>query len=600
MKKIKILSLLLALIMCMSVIFISCDKEETTYKIADIMNAEWKMDTEGKITSFKDASYKGDYLTSSYNFVVTKEEPKASEGASTETDANVVTRVYNVVKNQAVATLTESVTVDNSATPAVTTTEKHYVDIISDKYFAVLTVVDKGAASAVNVSEIFKCPLSSSYEYTLSIRDESGAVVETFYNTELVELCDENISAFDRIYSKNDSDSIIYEYESVSQHMDSSFDYESGFDLVVIGNKVYRIDSKLNTTLIKDYGLVSKPAFESMKKVGEYYLESDDGLYAVYDKDLNKLFDYTIPGYANGNVFLLANGNLFVQYTTQLDQNEKKFDVRQGADGKYDLYTAIVNKDGVTELEDVNYFVSYIKPSVAGLDGKKIYADTVENLAFIYYIGENKMLDVSYANQKLVLLANDGTVTAEVETDGYIADFPIQYRNTFYAVELYDGSYNIYDKLGEMKGNLSSSAILANVVDGSYLRIGDVIYKADGSVAYDMGKDHVGYKQCGDTLIISKYQTKGVAYGIFVDGEVKNIGVVSLDEKIATIKGFDYSDDGYYYTRNKDDNKYTYYNTDGTVIGTFDNLLKNCLVGEEFIIMYDSVNKIFYKFEITK
>ena len=600
MKKIKILSLLLALIMCMSVLFISCEKEETTYKIADIMNAEWKMDEQGTITSFKDASYTGDYVTSGYNFVVTKYEPKAAEGEGTETNASVVTRVYNVEKNQAVATLTESTTVDNNVSPAVTTIEKHYVDIISDEYFAVLSAKSSAWNSTVNSSENFNCPLSSNYEYTLTIRDASGAVIETFYNTELVELCGGSISNFDKAYAGNDSESIIFEYESAFEHMDDSYDYESGFDLFVIGNKVYRFDSEFNVTLVKDYGLVSKPSFANMKKVGEHYLESKNTVYTVYDKDLNKVFDYTIPGYANGNAFLLANGNLLVQYTTQLDQNDKKFDVREGADGKYDLSSVIVTKDGVTELEDVNYLIRDVKPSVAGLDGKKEYADTVENLAFIYYIGENKMLDISYANKKLVLLANDGTITAEVEVDGNIADFPMQYRNTFYAVKLSDGSYNIYDKLGEMKGNLSSAAILANVIDGSYLRIADVIYNADGSVAYDMGEQHAIAKTCGDTLIIAKYGVKTTSYGIFVDGEIKNIGTLSLDETLATINGFDYSSDGYYYTYNKADNKYTYYNTEGTAIGTFDNRLNKCLAGEEFIIMYDSVNKIFYKFEITK
>lgn len=607
MKKIKILSLLLALLMCASTLLIGCGKKETACTITDIMNHEWKLDKQGIITSFKDISLAGDFVKAGENFIVTKYDPSTVSTEGADNKGSVVTRVYNVEKKQVVATLTETATVDESVTPAVTTTEKHYVDIISEDYFAVITVSAKGNESnSMKLSNYFGCALNEKCEYTLTIRDASGAIVETFYNGELIALCNGNISNFDYIYAGNkeygfsEENAINYEYKNPAYHLNDSYEYSDSFDLIAIGSKVYRFDNEFNTTLVKDYGLAAMPSLTKMTRVGSTYLEVDGGVYTVYDSSLNKVFSYNVPGYAQGRGFLLTNGNLLVQYVVQLDQNDKKFDIRAEADKKYDLVTVLVTPEETSELKDVDYYIADVETTDAKLDGKKVYADTVENLAFIYPISENKMLDTSYANKKLVLLSNDGTVTSEVALDGEIADFPIQYRNTFYAVKLSDGSYSIYDKTGEKKGTLSSAAIFADVLDTSYLRIGDVIYNADGSVSYDIGKDHANYQICGDTVVISKYSTNSVAYGIFVDGQVKNIGTVSSDEKIATIDEFNSSNYGYYYVYNKADNKYTYYNSDGAVIGTFDNRLTSRFLGEDCVIMQDVKNKIFYMFEMTK
>ena len=604
MKKIKILSLLLALLTCASVLFVSCDKKEETLKISDIMNPEWKMEKDGVITSFKDASFTGDFVKASGKFLVTKYDPSTDKDAATAADGtkagNVVTRVYDVTKNQAVATLTNSTTVTEEAT----TTENHYVHIISDKYFAVLTATTKNkSSSSGNYSNYFGCSLSPNCEYSLSIRNESGEPVETYYNAELLALCSGNISNFDNIYmgssdTSSAKNAIVYEYRDVKYYSNSYY----GFDLFAIGSKVYRFDNEYNVVLVKDYALADMPNLSNMSKVGDKYLEKYDGIYTVYDKDLNKVFGYTIPALAEeSNVVLLTNGNLFVQYFVQLDQNEKDFDIRYGADGKYDLVTTLVTPEETVDLKDVNFVVSSVETNATTFDGKKVYADTVENLAFIYPINEDKMLDIGYANQKLVLLSNEGEVTAEVVADGIIVDFPIHYKDNFYAVYVAGGSFNIYDKTGELRGNLSSAAMGATEISDSYLLIDDVIYNTDGTVAYDIGKDHADYKICGDTVIIVKYATKSTAYGIFVDGQVKSIGTVSTDEKVeSSIDSFSSSNMGYYYTFNKKDNKYTYYNSKGTVLGTFDNELSSCLTGEDFIIMHDAKNKIFYNFEITK
>lgn len=602
MKKIRILSALMVLVLCASMLLVACDKEEetVTYKLSDVMNADWSLDKTGVITSTKDASYVGEYAMADYNFVVTKFDPTTA-GTTDAANSGIVTRVYNANTDQTVLTVTDSKVTDNTAQPAVTTTTKHYVDIISSEYFAVLTAsTTLSSGSSVSMSNYFNCPLSTSWEYSLTIYNATGSSKETYVNSELLALCGGSFTSFDSVYGGTSSDALIYEYREVSSFLSESLHANNDFDLFAIGNKVYRFDDELKATLVKDYGLASKPSLSNMKKVGDSYLETVSSVYTVYDKDLKEVFNYTIPGYAEGTAYMLANGNLLVQYATQLDQNEKKFDVRYGADNKYELTTVLVTAEGATELEDVDYYIGAVKPSVAGRDGKKVYADTVENLAFIYPIGDNKMIDSSYANKKLVVLNNDGTIAGEVEVEGNIAEFPMQFTDDYYALKLSDGNYAIYDNQGSEVSVLTAAAMLAEKISGDYLLLGDAIYDANGSKVYDITDNHATVDACGNTVIIKKYSATAVSYGIFVDGSVKTIGTVAKDEKDSSINDFGFSEAGYYYTYNKEAKKYTYYNAEGNVIGTFDSRLTKRLSTDECVIMQDTAKKIFYKFSITK
>ena len=588
--KIKALSLLVAILLCASMILVACGEKTdslSAYKVSDIMNSNWSMDSEGVIGSFKDASYAGDYCFASYNFLVTEDI----------SGDNRVVRVYNVTTDQAVTTLT-----DSKATEASATAIKNYVNVISSKYFAVLSVSSAYDISGFT-SNYFKCALGSfeNVDYTLTIYDDAGNPVKSFYDNELSALCGGSINNFDNAYAGRGTDStIIYEYQEIDAFVDEEVFYESDFDLFTMGSKVYRFNGKLEYEMVKDYGLSSMPSLVNMERVGDNYLETLNGVYTVYDKSLNKVFDYTVPGYAKSkSAFLLANGNLLVQYVVQLDQNESDFDFRSDADGKYDVVTVLVKADGESELTDVKYMINSVKPSVADRNGKKTYADSVENLAFIFPISENKMIDTSYANKKLVLLTNEGELKGEVAVDGNVADYPVHHTENYYSVALADGSCVIYDKQGENVCVLSSDAMDATVISDDYLLLSDAIYDAKGTKIYDLKEKYITVKYCGDTVILTTYGAKSTTYSIFINGSLKSIGTISTDEKSSTIGGFDYGY-GYYYTYSKEANKYTYYNTNGDVIGSFDKILKNCLDGDGFAIMQDETNKIFYKFTFEK
>ena len=608
MKKIRVLSVLFAFLLCLPLILTSCNQNEsvkaTDYKLSDIMNEDWKASNSLVINTFKDVAYIGTYdeEESKYGFLVTTAVPDSANVDGASTVSTLVTRVYNTAIDQAVATLNNTVTNEVVMTEGgeskKTVTKINYVDIISPEYFAVMTTTLVGSnITAYNTSSFFGCPLSSSYEYSLTVYDSLGAIKETYYNDELLALCENNFSNFDKIYGVSGASSIIYKYRSVSDIFE---DFNADLDLYSIGSKVYRVDAKLKSTLVKDYGLASKPSLANMKKIGSNYLESADGVYTVYDGELGVLFEYTMPGYAEGNAFLLANGNLLAQYSVQLDQNERKYDIREGADGKFDLVTVLVDANGTKELEKVDYIIADVKPSVANSDGEKIYADNVENLAFIYPIGKNKMVDDSYANKTLAVIANDGALKGTVALDGNVASFPMHYTENNYAAQLVDGNYAVYNKHGDKINVLTPNAMNAAKIAGDYLLIENVIYNTKGEKIYDVNENHAIVEKCGNTVVVKKYSTTATEIGIFVDGVVKNIGVIAKEEMNSTISGFSFSPAGYYCTYDKQTNRYSYYNAKGDLIVTFERALEQIIAADEYLIMRDTVNNVFYKFAFAQ
>ena len=109
MRKIKVLSLLLALLICASMLLTACNSSEeaTTLKLADVMNKDWKAEASnsGVITSFSEFKYEGSVSKSDKCFVVTTESnPKDVEFPENSDDKSML-RVYNVDTNKQVLSI---------------------------------------------------------------------------------------------------------------------------------------------------------------------------------------------------------------------------------------------------------------------------------------------------------------------------------------------------------------------------------------------------------------------------------------------------------------------------------------------------------------
>ena len=548
MKKIKLLSLLMALLLSSSLLLASCgdkkDKETesesetepvveevelTKYGIADIMNASYspKLDTGVLSAVGAPLSYVGNYVSSDDGFIVTDD------------GSNV--RVYNVANDTAVGTFNYERNKELASGKYFN--KYNYVDIISEDYFAVLTMSYTGNYDySVWTDWGYFPPTSNSYfenfykdeynagkyervahcTYTITVYDATGATVDTYGNTELYSLS-EGMS--NRIYNvwMNSASGLRDEYEGYDLYI---------ADLYTKGSEVYRksyVDGKVKYELVKDFGTAAIPDIRA--KGGDYYYNAVGGSQTtsiqLYKKDLTLAYSYTFPSNVklSSGGGMLADGTLVVQYSKQLDQHATDYDWRDGKDGKYDLVTLFVNADGVKEAKDVDYILHDFVSSLPDMYGNKMYSDKVENLARVAFIGEDKTIDMNTINAKLMLVSNDLEITAEVEGSEDYSSAPYTVAKGYYAVYLVSGGYGVYNDKGEKIAVLDSDTVSGA---GEYVVSDNSIY-LDGALVYDGDKEGAYvYSSDDGTVYIRSYGDGIETYSIFLDKE----NIVKLGTKV--------------------------------------------------------------------
>ena len=645
MKNIKVLSLLMALLLSSSLLLASCGskKEEETesesetepvveeveltkYGIADIMNASYAPNVEnGAISAIKDPmSYKGAFYANKKNYIITLDNE----------DGKLY--VYNTANDKSLelAQYAEKLNSDNTKASF----KLNYVDVISDEYFAVLTMSyteDRsyyGYSYFENWNAIPDVYYKNFYNgtqafcnYTLTVYGADCVAVKTYSNGELYSRCEGVASDIPEVW------------ESLKDNYVSGYELYD-LDLYKKDGALYRasyVDGKVKYDLVKDYGLAKMPSVTS--KSGDYYLYEQGKTYTVYNKDLSAAYSYGVPSDAyDNNVFLLANGSLLVQYVKTLNQDEKTFDFREGADGKYDITTLIVNADGEKELEDVDYYIYDLKTSTADERGNKMYSDKVENLAFICPITDDKTLDTGLGNRMLVLLSNNCEVTAEVEIASDMIDFPTVVEKGFYGVETvgsrndrsygYDSElgqyvytytlkFDLYNAEGKFVNAYETEAKMLNHVSDingadftlaleKYTVTEKGIYDMTGALVYDAKKNNAKIKTVGDAIYVITYGDGTEVYSLFLGADnlvaigTKAIGSDKDAANVMTnkIEGFD-AKDGYYATLVKNEatskRKATYYNVKGEAIASMEEKgtgynVRIIEISDELVIFYET------------
>ena len=658
MNKIRILSALMALLLCLSMLLVACgnkdknnetdatdatdavdsndekteesdseDKAEAedeedeeapkvifpTIKLADVMNTSWKTEDK-KLTAISEAVYAGTVVKGGYKgILVTKEAPKTAEFPLGD-KSKMVTHVYNMYTEKHILDVSDSTTRVKNTLGNVTTYTTNYVDIISSEYFAVLSMtrVDANYGSdsvSSSYSEYFEIYLdnfdkdeATDVDYTtynLTFYDCDGNAVKNFNSADVEKMCEiDEVTSIDNFRSA---------YERLRNKYVVTHNKNEYLGLTVVDNKVYRYEEALKPSqLIKDFGSAKVPSFD--EKIGDIYLDIvDDSSYMFYDKDLNLIYSYTVPSYAVPNYEVprndtaLANGDYLIQYSVALNDDDVEFDFMRN-NAKYDLVTVTINKNGVTEHNDINYIIGYLEASVAGDDGQKIYADNIENVAAIYPIGADKMYDRSDNNVRIVTISNDLKTVKEIIADEKLISMPWQINNENIAVSVIGGGLAIYNENGERQGTVDDNYY--NYFVGKYYIVdGDAIYDLKGNKIYDFKKDastmyDSWVDQYRDIALIYTYdQSNVMKYSIFANGVVTELDCVYADNM----------GDFYYIEQNEIKNgnnisKYTYYNEDGEKLYEDDEYLSLNYVFEcDAFGLYRDINtgKI-YKLTYTK
>ena len=635
MKKIRIVAIFMALLLALSATLASCgggkddsnetvdtsnkleseangDKEtddlideEVFTSIAGVMNKNWILAKENVISASVPVAYKGTFSTPENGFIVSTE--------NAQDNSKRVTYVYNVNTDKELVKLADSYKEETTGTGYSSITVynyvSNYVDIISADYFTVLTVTRASSRNtrATYTSSNFGAGMYAFSEsnaayfakYTLTVYKADGTAVKTFTDAEIAEKCNNSIASFDRTTSGVYYD-MIKDYQPQANNNNNNNGGEIFCDLTVKENKVYRKSDDGALVLVKDYGVSKMPDFKSLRQIGDKYYEPFDTSIIVYGNDLTEEYTYTYPGHAASVAYsLLANGSLLIQYGIELDDGAVDFDYRtSGKDGKkYELVTMLVNKDGNTKLDNVDFKLIAIRPSLAGADGQKIYADNVENLAIVVPIVENQPIDTAPSNWQLMIISNDCKNISRVVVDGErIVDFPEPLNDDCFFVNVYGGGKVVYNENGDKLGKLESfdpSALLG----GKYICVeNDAIYDLKGAKIYDLSANKANYVEFGDSLIIISNADGKVKYSTFIDGEIKELAgqVIQASSK------------GYFAEKKLKDGKtdvydYYYYNVKGEHIGVFGNALEIEFEGDGFLLMRENVTGgSTYKFNFAK
>ena len=557
--------------MCLSMALVSCTKKDPVQalKFSDIIKSV-PTDQDDVISDYTRLNITGEIVKMGRLFAVAENQSYDSGYAT----VNFELRVYNLQNNTCLLTLTQGTVTDTYT--GVTTATNYYFDLIDEDFIAVLKeTYDTSDYGNSYYSDYFNTNIKDYAEYNVTVYDKSGAEVHSIDDNDLY------YSDFDYYYE-----------EEMSDYINDDYSYSSS-DLFYVGNKLYKYDDKGEKIFIKEFGIEYKPDLEYLFPIGDYYCYSGSSSYysrglsvQIFNENLEPIADYSFPSYANtGDASLsfydIGNGRIFIQYVETLHQDEKDYDYRQGATGKYDLVTLILNvtDNTVTEL-DANYKVHNMVSTKAKYESEDCYNDVVENIAIISRIDENEHLDTSPANYEIVGISSEGNVTAIIDIEGSIASIPEPYGdNLFCAPSAIDyNMYYIYNAQGEIVS-------YRNIYDyehyGNYIFTDDAIYNINGNKIYDL-KDKDYYNMSNGSAIIWSTEDDVTTISLFCDGNVKTIGTEGGDNP--SIDGFDYFSD-YYYTYDSDTDNYTYYTVKGDVIGTFETELRHEIEGDDFVIL---------------
>ncbi len=237
-------------------------------------------------------------------------------------------------------------------------------------------------------------------------------------------------------------------------------------------DQIYVVDTTSGKVIYKEKAveMVYRPDMDGTQaNVGYTFV---DGKVRLYDltKWIDCTFTYDLPYDAwNVETFQLANGNVLVQYLTQLSDLAVSYDMIVGGN-KYDIDYILIDAAAkkATEVE----FGYYIENAMVVDDGNALFKDTVDNIFTVRAIKDTVMATES----KNLVIGNDLSILLEIKIDlnARIVD------NGLYAQEVeFNALGQSLTALVDINGNLKS------YVDDNYTFLNYYGVKVTNGKVYD-------------------------------------------------------------------------------------------------------------------
>ena len=597
---------LIALLLCASMLFVSCKKEEEapevvedTITLSDIFNMSWSRPApEGSLPTQNvkvDLKMSSEYTRD--NLIIYKDVENSD-----------ITRIYDYVAQKELVSFTDSMTAqedakvtladsEESITTTVYTFVNNYVYVPSGKNIVVLTVTHKALSDYV---ESYKTTYLDYFEASVYnyIYDDAVEEFSTTYDLKIYSVADltnpvKTVSdtVFKSwLYSYDFSDLF---YSNVVKALPRSASSLSSYtnvadDLIVAEGKLYRVDSDNYITLVRDIGMTDVTG--NYKKGEKYYYDfnsSSSGL-TVYDAYLNPISSYSLPSYVSYSqmeCFILNDGNVLLQCTVEEDEAGDKYDFMytySGRNYKYSLYTYVVSAaDGKATEVDVNYVVYELYAATnPDPDYANYYNSEISNIASVYYFADGRLNDSKNAVD-IVSMDNNANIVKSLKMYDAWAAIPFNLGNGLFSVK------TVYDTnmIMDANGNILTSAFYddntnyLNEYTYDYTITTTGIYDAAGRSVYDLTDksydlDILDYDR---NIVLVKILTDNGTYKLDLinNGSVTTIASMDAtgenDEATELIDTYSITYFGFYtVTYGTEKDVYNYYSANGTLLITTD------------------------------
>ncbi len=549
MKKTKLIIAIVALVLCFACLFAACkEKEPTTSqtetKSGDIFTAEtYQAKSAYRYTEATKLALDG-YTYSSYNRELV---------LFTKTEAGVTTTaIYNIAEERIVQTFVDE------------------ADLVASVTYN------------VSLSRANKNPYFVAHKRTHDLSADTDAYVHTLYNAK---------------------GTVVANVEDTT----SNTMPDVTLDFVEFGDKLYRMSTDGNLTLLDWYGALSNDIPSLSGKQGDYYYKTStsasDKSVTVYDATLKLKAYYALPSYAKEPVFgVLDNGNVFIQYFVAKDATDNDYDVIfeendgifRDLAGRYDLEQKILNiADNSTSDMRIDYIAYYLmSKTTLEEEGESLNAINKDflNLCVAYKLND-KYVDLS--REMILTLTNNGALQSVI-TGTFLPnedDFAQVVAEDRVLVEDLAGRKYLYKFDKTLIGEVSDADFLANFILGE-----TAVYDYNLSVLFaykDQGYSYYG--RMGDNLVFTKNNEENETEYYLYTGTGTPTMIASGNQSYRSYRSATYAVTSYDDSHNV--LSVDLYNAQGTKLITLDKTISSDYgsTDEGFIIKtYDAENNEVY------
>ncbi len=258
----------------------------------------------------------------------------------------------------------------------------------------------------------------------------------------------------------------------------------------------------------RDVGFAPLPSYDVETDTYNYELNYD-ALY-LYDKTDKLVASYNLPvDIEYSDMYVLANGNILIQYSTLLPYNSLEYDYKYMAryamsegdngeayyivpDGKYDLTTLVYDVETKTAAEvDFNYSISAFMNKYENEDdfAEIFVADKIDNYVALIPI-EDKLIDernIKFVNLRSSDLKLLGYLAQEVPNQ---EDLPELIDNNRFVVDDMNGKTYLLNEKGEVLADVSDINFndpnqVATVNERRLILVGTKIYDTSLNLVFD-------------------------------------------------------------------------------------------------------------------